>query len=76
MNHKYLLSTLLISTALFTLKSQTLDDARSWYRKVDMKRHCPSFNVPTRMIQPKGIESVAGCQPIENRKDIGSGAVS
>ena len=31
MNHKYLLSTLLISTALFTLKSQTLDDARSWY---------------------------------------------
>lgn len=31
MNLKHLISTLLISTALFTLKGQTLEDARNWY---------------------------------------------
>ena len=31
MNNKHILFTLLLSTTLFALQGQTLDDARSWY---------------------------------------------
>lgn len=43
MNHKHLISTLLISTALFTLKGQTLDDARSWYLEGRYEEALPLF---------------------------------